>query len=136
MSLHVLHIRYAYPQPTLNLKKAIPFTTITHLEASNAQIPWGIMLVLGHVFEKGMTGMKTFTRIVDEPSQSPGTLVGLTKTPIDMCCLEASNLNESIGFSHMIHKPKTNNEHKPNSMYQNHIFGDFRCTILVLKNNS
>ena len=74
------------------------------------------MLVLGHVFKKGMMGMKTFTRIVDEPSQSPRMLVGLKKTLVDMCCLKASNLNESIGSPHMVHKPKSNNEHKPNSL--------------------
>lgn len=29
-----------------------------------------------------------------------GTLVGLTKTVLDMCCLKGTNLNESIGSPH------------------------------------
>lgn len=89
------------------------------------------MLVLGHVLEKGMMGMKTFTQIVDEPSQSQGTLVGLTKMLVDMCCLKVTNLNGSIGSPHMVRIPKTNNGHRAN---QNHTFRDFKCTILVSKN--
>lgn len=72
--------------------------------------------------------MKTFTRIVSDPSQSLGDACGSHENGFGHVLFEGYQLERVYRFS----TPTTNNEHKPNSMYQNYTFGHFKCTTLVL----